>query len=141
MSALSAVGAFLAGAFLWTFSEYVLHRWFHTARGTNFASREHLVHHARRRYRINATSWLAWAGVLLVGLVAIPLVAWTVLPAVDAMALGVGWVVAYFAYEWVHAMDHLKPARTAYGRWTRRSLRTRLHLAGFSLAAPPAGVV
>jgi hypothetical protein len=33
--------AFSGGAFLWTFSEYLLHRWFHTARGSNPASREH----------------------------------------------------------------------------------------------------
>jgi sterol desaturase/sphingolipid hydroxylase (fatty acid hydroxylase superfamily) len=113
--------AFSGGAFLWTFSEYLLHRWFHTARGSNPASKEHLAHHARRLYRVTAMNWLAWAGVLLVGLVGIPLVAWTVLPGAEAVVLGVGWVVAYFVYEWIHAANHLWEPRTTYGRWTRRS--------------------
>ena len=113
--------AFAGGAFLWTFSEYVLHRWFHTARGANFASKEHLAHHARLEYQITAVSWLAWAGVLVVGLVGIPLAAWPVLPGAEALALGIGWVVAYFTYEWIHAANHLWAPRTAYGRWARRS--------------------
>jgi len=66
--------AFSGGAFLWTFSEYLLHRWFHTARGSNPASREHLAHHARRLYLVTAMNWLAWAGVLLVGLVGMVMV-------------------------------------------------------------------
>ena len=44
-SALPIAVASVAGMLVWTFSEYVLHRWFHTARGANLASREHLVHH------------------------------------------------------------------------------------------------
>ena len=120
-SALPIAVASVAGMLVWTFSEYVLHRWFHTARGANLASREHLVHHARRRYVVNGLSWLAWAGVLLVGLVALPLVVWILFPLPVAVAFGVGWVVAYFAYEYVHAANHLWPPRTAYGRWARRS--------------------
>src|ERR1035441_10491230 len=58
---------------------------------------------------------------LLVGLVGIPLVAWTVLPGAEAVVLGIGWVVAYFVYEWIHAANHLWEPRTTYGRWARRS--------------------
>lgn len=112
---------FAVGAFFWTFSEYVLHRWFHTARGSNFASKEHLLHHARPIYRVSWVSWLAWAGVLVVGMVVLPLIVWTFLPLADALAFGAGWVVCYFTYEWIHAADHLWPAKTAYGRWTRRN--------------------
>jgi sterol desaturase/sphingolipid hydroxylase (fatty acid hydroxylase superfamily) len=115
------VGAFCAGAFFWSFSEYVLHRWFHVARGSNMASREHLGHHARRLYSIGVISWLAWAGVFVVGLGAIPLLAWILLPYPVALAVGAGWVVAYFVYELIHALNHLRAPRTAYGRWTRRS--------------------
>lgn len=115
------LGAFVSGAFLWTFSEYVLHRWFHTARGSNRGSREHLDHHARRLYGINLLSWLAWAGVAIVGLGLIPLVSWTVLPYPTAFAIGAGWFVAYFVYEWIHAANHTRGPKTAYGRWTRKS--------------------
>lgn len=120
-STLTLFGAFCGGAFFWTLCEYVLHRWFHIARGSNLASSEHLRHHARRLYRITAISWLAWAGVFVVGLGAIPAVAWIVLPYPAALAIGTGWVVAYFAYEWIHALNHLKAPRTPYGRWTRKS--------------------
>ena len=113
--------AFVAGLVLWSFCEYALHRWFHTARGANLASREHLAHHARRLYVVNALSWLVWAGVLLVGLVALPIVAWAALPLPWAIALGAGWVVAYFTYEFIHAANHRWAPRTAYGRWARRS--------------------
>lgn len=121
MTAVTLLLAASIGAFVWTFSEYVLHRWFHTARGANLASKEHLAHHARPEYQITAMSWLAWAGVFLVGLVVLPLVAWVFVPTADALAFGVGWVVAYFTYEWIHAANHLWAPRTAYGRWTRRS--------------------
>jgi sterol desaturase/sphingolipid hydroxylase (fatty acid hydroxylase superfamily) len=121
MTVVSLVLPFVVGAFFWTFSEYVLHRWFHTARGSNLASKEHLAHHARSVYRISSISWLAWAGVLVVGMGVLPLLAWTVLPLGGAIAFGVGWVVAYFTYEWIHAAIHLWAPRTAYGRWTRSS--------------------
>jgi sterol desaturase/sphingolipid hydroxylase (fatty acid hydroxylase superfamily) len=118
---LTLVGAFCGGAFLWTFCEYVLHRWFHVARGSNLASSEHLRHHARRLYRVNAISWLAWAGVFIVGLGAMPIVTWVLLPYPVALAIGAGWVVAYFVYEGIHAVNHLRAPHTAYGRWTRKS--------------------
>jgi dihydroceramide fatty acyl 2-hydroxylase len=120
-TALTLLAAFCGGAFLWTFCEYVLHRWFHVARGSNVASGEHLRHHARRLYRINLLSWLAWAGVFIVGLGVIPIVAWTVLPYTVALVIGAGWFVAYFAYELIHALNHLRAPRFAYGRWTRKS--------------------
>ncbi len=118
---LTLAGAFFGGAFSWTLCEYVLHRWFHVARGSNPASSEHLRHHARRLYRVNWLSWVAWAGVFVVGLGAIPAAAWVLLPYPDALALGAGWVVSYFVYEWIHAVNHLWAPRTAYGRWARKS--------------------
>ncbi len=121
MNPLAGIAAFVAGVFFWTFSEYVLHRWFHTARGKNFASHEHLAHHARPGYFVNWVSWLAWAGVILVGMVVLPVLAWLVVPLPVALVFGFGWTVAYFVYEWIHAGDHLWAPRTAYGRWARRA--------------------
>ena len=56
------------GAALWTFMEYVLHRFaFHEARGKNYGSREHLRHHGSEDTVLE--SWyLSWAGVLLLSL-------------------------------------------------------------------------
>ncbi len=115
-----AVGA-VTGAVGWTFSEYAFHRWFHIARDGNFARRTHLAHHARKEYVVNSVSLLTWGAVLFVGLVALPLLSWCVVPGAVALAFGTGWAATYFVYEWIHAADHLRPPRNAYGRWTRRS--------------------
>lgn len=120
-SAVLCALAGVAGAFFWTFCEYVLHRWFHTARGANLASKEHLAHHARRVYLVNYLSWLSWAGVLLVGMVVLPLAASVVVPLLPALAFGAGWTIACFAYEFIHAANHLWAPKTAYGRWARRA--------------------
>lgn len=115
-----AVGA-VAGAVAWTFSEYAFHRWFHVGRFGTFARRTHLAHHARRDYLVNSVSLLTWGSVLLVGLAALPLLLWSLVPGPVALAFGAAWAAAYFVYEWIHAADHLRPPRNAYGRWTRRS--------------------
>ncbi len=62
-----AVALVLSGAVLWSFGEYVLHRFvMHERRGRGLASREHLRHHAERDSILE--SWyLAWTGVLVVG--------------------------------------------------------------------------
>ena len=110
----------LVGAFIWTFLEYTLHRFaFHERRGANFGSREHLAHHAKRDYTVD-TQVLAWIGVLLVGLVAFNLIGRALAGPAVGWSLGIGFVVAYFFYEWVHASAHLWAPRTAYGRWLRR---------------------
>jgi sterol desaturase/sphingolipid hydroxylase (fatty acid hydroxylase superfamily) len=115
-----AVGATI-GAVGWTFSEYAFHRWFHVARDGNFARRTHLAHHARQEYLVNSVSVLTWGAMLFVGLAVLPLLLWSAVPGAVALAFGVAWVAAYFVYEWIHAADHLRPPRNAYGRWTRRS--------------------
>ncbi len=119
MMALRVCVAAGLGAFGWTFSEYIFHRWFHTARGSNFMSKEHLAHHARRLYGLGLL-WAAWIGVFLVGLGAIPLALHLMLSRSSAFAAGAGWTVAYFVYEAIHASNHLWAGRTRYGRWTRR---------------------
>ena len=48
---LGLLGAAAAGAFVWTFLEYVLHDWYgHRQAGRNEFSREHLSHHADTGY-------------------------------------------------------------------------------------------
>jgi len=113
---------FLAGAVLWTFGEYTIHRFaFHEARGRNYGSKEHLRHHARRDYTL-WNNWPAWLGVLAVGLGLWRWAAHDLLglswPA--AWAVGAGWVVAYAHYEWLHMACHLWAPRTRYGAFVRR---------------------
>jgi sterol desaturase/sphingolipid hydroxylase (fatty acid hydroxylase superfamily) len=112
--------AFAAAAFvLWSFMEYVLHRFaFHERRGKNYGSREHLRHHASRDYRL----WKnpeAWLGVVLVG-VGLGLGAGWMIGAPAGWGLGGGYVVAYFTYEAIHGIAHCFAPRTRYGRWYRK---------------------
>ena len=112
--------AFTAAAFvLWSFMEYVIHRFaFHERRGRNYGSREHLLHHASRDYRL----WKnpeAWVGVVLVGGVLGVLAGLLVSPAAG-WGLGAGYVVAYFTYEAIHGIAHCFAPRTRYGRWYRK---------------------
>ena len=114
--------ALLLGAVLWSFFEYVLHRFaFHEARGRNYGSREHLRHHADPVYTL-WNNWPAWLGVLLVGF---GLWRWAAVALVGtapstAWAVGSGWVLGYAFYEWLHMACHLWGPRTAYGAFVRR---------------------
>lgn len=117
---LFVVLALLAAAYgLWSFMEYVLHRFaFHERRGANYGSREHLRHHARRDYSF-FKNWEAWLGVLAVGgLLYLP--GWWLAGALGGWSLGAGFVAAYFTYEGIHAVAHVRGPRTRYGRWFRK---------------------
>ncbi len=107
------------GAATWTFMEYVLHRGFHTRRGRDYASREHLLHHGSTEMRW--TSWiLSWIGVLGLSLLVIPL-AGRLLGAVDlGLGLGVGYLVGYAFYELVHWRAHHAPTSNAYEQRVRK---------------------
>ena len=100
--------------------EYVIHRFaFHERRGKNYGSREHLLHHASRDYRL----WKnpeAWVGVVLVG--GALGACWRAAgrPARRAGASALGYVVAYFTYEAIHGIAHCFAPRTRYGRWYRK---------------------
>ncbi len=114
----SSVLAFLVGAVGWTFAEYTLHRWMmHAMRGRGMASREHLLHHARRGY---------YAGAKEKGLTALAstLVMLPVSSAVVGFELGlalqVGFLSAYLAYEWLHRRAHTHAPLNGYGRWVRK---------------------
>lgn len=117
----SLVAAFVAGMFLWTLAEYLLHRFaMHHLHGRGIMSREHLEHHVHSSWSFSHTHLLSWAGMLLVGaLVWFPL-GWVVAgPAVGASA-AIGWAAGYFFYEYQHAVAHLRAPVGPYGRWLRR---------------------
>lgn len=102
-----ALGAGLpVGVALWSFMEYALHRFaFHEAKGSNYGSREHLRHHGSEDTVLE--SWyLSWAGVLVVSLLVIPAVG--ALAGVHAVGWGVGlgYLVGYAFYDWVHWRAH-----------------------------------
>lgn len=101
----------LSGWLAWTLGEYLIHRFaMHALRGRGITSREHLNHHADRD-SILEKWFLAWTGVMLVGL------------ALDTAlhpAVGAGWVLGYGFYDLHHWQAHKRPPRSRYQRWLRR---------------------
>ena len=110
------VVAFALGLFAWTFLEYVLHRWFHTARGRNLASREHLRHHGRPDW---FTPLLPKA-LVLAAIIATAAALSTVLAGAAVAATFAGGIaLAFFGYDALHRRAHLKAPRNRYGARVR----------------------
>ncbi len=117
----TALVAFLAGWFLWTLGEYVLHRFaMHELHGKGIMSREHLEHHVHSSWNFGSTLLLAWLGVVLVGFGLWTPIGWLVGGPVVGLALGAGWIVGYFTYEYQHAVAHRRPPTGRYSTWLRR---------------------
>ncbi len=111
--------AALAGVFLWTFLEYVIHRWLghdrRLVKKTPFGH-EHTAHHSRGDYF--APWWKkALAAVAATALVAPPAV---LLAGPAGWAFVAGFVGFYGAYELVHRLEHVWAGVGPYGRWARR---------------------
>ena len=110
-----------AGAALWTFGEYVLHRFaMHHLHGRGIMSREHLEHHVPSSWSFSHTHLLSWAGMLLVGAVAWMPLGWWVAGPAAGISFAVGWAVGYFFYEYQHMAAHLSPPTGRYSTWLRR---------------------
>ncbi len=117
----TALLAFSAGWFLWTLGEYVLHRFaMHELHGRGIMSREHLEHHVHSTWSFGTTLLLAWLGVVLVGVGLWAPVGWLVGGPLVGVALGAGWIVGYFTYEYQHAVAHRRPPTGRYSTWLRR---------------------
>lgn len=112
--------AFPTGWLLWTFGEYVLHRFaMHHLHGKGIMSREHLEHHVTSGWSFDVNHILSWTGMLLVGALLWAPLGWLVAGPVAGVTVAVGWAFGYFFYEYQHAVAHLRPPRTRYQRWLR----------------------
>lgn len=114
------LGLFVAGVLAWQFGEYTLHRFaFHVPKGKWKGSIEHLRHHAGLDHRPGTTA-LSWAGIWVVGAVLFAPIGWLIAGVPGGIALGLGWVVGYYIYEYIHWAEHRYAPTTRYGRWARR---------------------
>lgn len=111
--------AFVAGAFTWSFLEYVIHRWLghdRRFRGNAFGV-EHIRHHIEGDYF--APTWKKLlAAAIAAAILAVPAIL-VVGPAIG-MAYVAGLVGFFLVYEWHHRRDHTHAGLAAYGRWARR---------------------
>ncbi len=108
--------AFLAGAFLWTFLEYVIHRFLgHRSTKNPFGS-EHTAHHSKGDYFAPWYKKLGAAG--LVCALLLPPGLW--LAGSAGASFVVGLLGMYGSYEVLHRLEHVHCGIGAYGRWARR---------------------
>jgi sterol desaturase/sphingolipid hydroxylase (fatty acid hydroxylase superfamily) len=121
-TALVVAVSFAIGVNLWFLAEYLLHRFaMHHMHGKGIMSREHLEHHVRAGWSFDYTHILSWLGVGLVGGAVWLPVGWLIGGWTVAIPLALGWPVGYAFYEYQHAMCHLRPPRSRYQRWVRKS--------------------
>lgn len=113
------VAAALVGSLLWSFLEYVLHRFLGHDRRTmpNFFSVEHTRHHSEGNYF--APTWKK-ATVAVVMSAALAATMALVADLDTGLAFTVGFVGMYIAYETVHRRAHTHEGFTGYGRALRR---------------------
>lgn len=110
--------AFAAGLLLWTFLEYVLHRFaFHERKLGQRVAREHLEHHAKVDHFAPFTHKLALAVPILAAIFGL---GWLVTSAPIAAGLALGVVTGWLSYEVLHRRIHVAAPLNAYGRWARR---------------------
>ena len=122
LTILLAAAAFILGAFLWSFAEYLLHRFaMHELKGKGMMSCEHLEHHVRSTWSFSATHILSWIGMLLVGAVLWMPIGWILVGPVAGIALALGWACGYFFYEYQHAVAHRRAPKNRYQRWVRQN--------------------
>jgi sterol desaturase/sphingolipid hydroxylase (fatty acid hydroxylase superfamily) len=121
---LTVAAALAAGWALWTWAEYMLHRFaMHHLHGKGMMSREHLEHHVTSGWSFSTTHLLSWTGMLLVGFLGwAPLVSLVFgLGWIVGLTVAVGWAFGYFFYEYQHMVSHLKAPKTRYQRLVRRN--------------------
>jgi sterol desaturase/sphingolipid hydroxylase (fatty acid hydroxylase superfamily) len=110
-------GYALAGAFAWTFLEWLLHgQVFHSRQVRNPFAVEHARHHANPLHMVGWPRKLVTLAFVVLTLGSIFRLAFGYYTAA-AFPCGLG--LMYVHYEWLHRTIHVRAPRTAYGRGVR----------------------
>ena len=117
----TTVGLFVAGLLVWTFTEYVLHRWIFHVRPRGFGGRtwSFLVHGYHHEFPDD--------GMRLVAPPLMVLVFGSVVVSVFVALLGpdrwlqafAGFCTGYVAYDWIHYFTHHARPERGVGRWLK----------------------
>lgn len=109
---------FFIGVLMWTFLEYVIHRFLgHQKKENNPVTAEHHRHHREGGYFAPLWKKLVLA-VIVVS--ALTLLIGTFFGWLNGALFSVGLVGMYLAYEVFHKLLHIWAPLTLYGRWARR---------------------
>ena len=101
-------GLLVAGFFVWTFAEYVLHRWgFHTPPRSRLGIRVHFLAHGIHHLDPTDGTRLVFPPLLGVGIAAVlfGLVS-LVLPVASALVVMSGLLAGYLVYDMSHYVSH-----------------------------------
>ncbi len=106
------------GAFIWTFLEYVIHRFRgHNKNGRGIIRKEHLQHHAQAHYfvqlykKVPLAFGVLCASTLLVGSIG---------GIANGLAFSFGLAGMYFIYELTHRAFHVREPYIRYGLKMRK---------------------
>lgn len=96
--------SFFSGIIMWTFLEYVLHRFLgHVHKGKNFFKTEHLLHHSKANYFAPVFKKIIAA--LMVAVILFLLLNFIV-ETINALTFVIGLIGMYAAYENTHYRYH-----------------------------------
>jgi sterol desaturase/sphingolipid hydroxylase (fatty acid hydroxylase superfamily) len=104
------VALFLAGFFLWSFSEYVFHRWLYHPESGIFGS-GHRMHHDEEQAYVAMPFFVS--GIAVLGMWYV-IAVWGKFPSFSALLAG--WMAGFVLYSWVHHAHH---------HWTLKSVWMR----------------
>lgn len=121
LSPLTIVGLFFLGLFLWTFIEYILHRFaFHYQPKTDWGKRMHFILHGiHHDYPNDATR------LVMTPTVSLPLAAffyglfWLIFGFEYVNAIFAGTAFGYVCYDTIHYATHHFKLKRGIGKWLR----------------------
>jgi sterol desaturase/sphingolipid hydroxylase (fatty acid hydroxylase superfamily) len=115
------VALFLLGVFVWTFTEYVLHRFvFHYQPTSDIGKRLHFLMHGVHHDYPNDSLRLVMAPVISIPLATIFYVVFlTALGPASAAPFFAGFIFGYICYDMIHYATHHAPMKSPYAQWVK----------------------
>lgn len=141
MPVIATIAMFVVGYAIWTFSEYVFHRWlFHTEFPGAFGERIHFLLHGVHHVHPSDPLRLVMPPLMSVPLMVLAyVVAMALFPAPYSLVIYGGFLFGYVLYDEIHFHLHHRPPRTKVEQTLRR-LHLLHHfrdpLRGYGVSAP-----
>ncbi|MFO0676466.1 MAG: sterol desaturase family protein [Polyangiaceae bacterium] len=137
----AAVGLFVAGIFIWSIAEYVLHRWvFHWVNDTSWGRRIHfLLHGVHHDFPNDKDRLVMPLGASIPMAMIFFFVFRLVLGATRVEPFFAGFILGYLAYDGTHYAIHHFKQTTRVGKWLRRHHMLHHHAdhhGGFGVSSP-----
>ncbi|HUI65455.1 MAG TPA: sterol desaturase family protein [Bacteroidota bacterium] len=115
------IGGFLAGLFVWTLTEYLLHRFvFHYIPKSLWGQRIHFLFHGVHHDYPQDSKRLVMPPVVSVPLAALFLGLFSLIfPAAYVPAIFAGFIFGYICYDEIHYATHHAPLKNGVGLWLK----------------------